>query len=38
MRIVSIEAVMSQAHVIPIREKQYIEDPRIDLSKLNAIY
>ena len=38
LRIVSIEAVMSQAHVIPIREKQYIENPRIDLSKLNAIY
>jgi len=38
MRIVSIEAVIGQAQVIPSGEKQWIVNHRIDLKTFNEIY
>ena len=38
MRIVGIEAVIGQAHVIPSRERQWIVNHRIDLWTFNDIY
>jgi len=38
MRIVSIEAVIGQAQVIPSGEKQWIVNHRIDLWTFNQIY
>jgi len=38
MRIVSIGAVIGQAHVIPSGERQWIVNNRIDLRTFNEIY
>ena len=38
MRIVSISAVIGQAHIIPSRETQWIVNHRIDLLTFNEIY
>ena len=38
IRIVSIGAVIGQAQVIPIGDKQWIVNHRIDLRKFNEIY
>ena len=38
MRIVSIGAVIGQAHVIPSREREWIVNYKIDLRTLNEIY
>jgi len=38
MRIVDIETVIGQAHVIPTEEGQWIVNHRIDLPTFNEIY
>ena len=38
MRVVDIETVIGQAHVIPSGERQWIVNHRIDLRTFNEIY